>query len=903
MKKQQSILKIFLIISILSTAFIGIVFSRNDQENVDSGTCGSCHETPSITITTNYTGTGNSISIQQGQTFDIEITASGQNIGSVWVGYAFWHTGSDGIQLPDTTPFIAEDILVNEWNDGSDYYSLFSWQTVVSPMTRTFRITTTSSAVASETLVIQVAGQGDTSSNVISFGIDVIPGSDSSPPLVTITSPTDNSYVKGSSVPLTAIVDDGLGVGVDTVWAEITNATYNQTVSMTGTEPNYSGLWDLTDVADGTYTLTVKAKDIQIPPNINDTESITIKVDNNAPSIALESIVPNPSNGVTTITVSNSSSDIDGNGVRATISPPTGGDIYLGLNYQGGEIWNNTFTVTQTGKYDVTINATDYAGNTATIGPTTVRGDVTDPSVSITYPQEGQLVGGIVPITGIAMGTGSNIASISINDTIWGDASQNPQIDFATGSPSGVFVFENKSYIIPIEYWVEITVTDEAGNVNTSIRNFNVTSNDISPPILITYVSADPSNGFTNITVISTEDLDAGGPPLLNITLPSSAVIYRPMYLIDTRTWRTDYTVISDGTHTINVNATDEALNVGYAIKSFEGDITAPNISLTVTPDPSNGLTTIYAYNTTETVTSILANISTPSGGYLYDTLVYLGSNQWIGTFIVTETGTYIVYLNGTDVAGNVGYNSSSITGNIDGPSITIVSISPNPSDGLTTITVSNSTTDIDGNGIRANISTPSAGIIYVNLTYQGSNQWTGTFNVTEEGTYVMWINATNILGNPSIIGPSNISGDFSAPVIVINSPAIGDSSSNAPNFNVTITDILISTTWYSIFDGNQWSGNITFSGTTGTIDQTLWDSLSNGELIIRFYANDSLGNLAYVDTSLIKGIDGDSGGDTEFAILLNEEQFLITSVIITLVVLGGIVILMTDSDKKIQKK
>ena len=117
------------------------------------------------------------------------------------------------------------------------------------------------------------------------------------------------------------------------------------------------------------------------------------------------------------------------------------------------------------------INASDYAGNTALIGPTTVRGDITDPNVVITYPKEGELVGGVVPIVGIASGTGSNIASITINDTTWGDSSQNPQIDFATGNPSGVFAFENKSYIVPKEYWVEITITDEADNIDIEMED------------------------------------------------------------------------------------------------------------------------------------------------------------------------------------------------------------------------------------------------------------------------------------------------------------------------------------------------------------------------------------------------------------------------------------------------
>ena len=897
MKTRLKIIKLCILSALISTCFLGIAFSNYDETDVSSGNCSDGHSQEWITISTNYTG--NSVTISEGQIFDLEITATGQMTGDVWLGYAFWHTSSDGIQLPDTSPFIVEDYLVNEWNDGVDYYAQFAWQTVINPMTRTFRINTTC-LDGVETLTIQVAGDGSGSqnrySNVIDLTITVLPAPEYDPPHVTITAPTNDSYVKGSSVSITATVDDGSGAGVASVWAEITNATYNETVSMSGTEPNYSGTWDSTVVADGTYTLTVKANDAQVTPNVNDTESITIKVDNNAPSIAIESIVPNPSNGITTITASNSSSDIDGNGIRATITPPTGGNIYLDLIYQGSNIWNNTFTVTQNGDYDVSINATDYAGNTATIGPTLVTGDLIDPSVTITYPLEGQLVGGAISITGTATGTGSNVASLTINDTIWGDEFQKPQIDTVTGNPSGAFSFENKSVITPKEYWVEINITDDAGNVNSTIRYFIFTDADITAPNILITTSVELSNGFTNITVTTNEDLNAGGPPSLNITLPSSSVIYRPMFLIGTRTWRTNYTVISDGTHMINVNATDEDLNVGYGTKSFEGDVTVPTITLAVLPNPSNGLTVINAYNTTETVSSILANISTPSGGYIYHMLIYQGSNKWNATFIVTESGIYTINVNGTDLAGNFGYNSQGITGKVGGPGITIVSITPNPSNGLTTITTSNTTSDIDGNGIRVNVSTPSAGIIYVNLIYQGSNLWTGTFTVTEDGIYTIWINATNNLGDTAYIGPSIINGDFNAPVIVISSPNLGDSKTNPPNFDVSITDTFLNTTWYSIFDGTQWSENITFSGATGTIDQTLWESLSNGELIIRFYANDSLGNFAYAEISFIKEeVEED---EPKVAILIGGEQ-LLTILIISAVIPSSVGVGVTIQVKK----
>ncbi|UCC19655.1 MAG: hypothetical protein JSV62_16400 [Promethearchaeota archaeon] len=892
MRKRNFRIKSLMIFLLLLTPFLAVVLSSKDYADVSSGSCDTGHKTLSIALTTNYTG--NEVTIPQGETFDLEVTASGQVTGAdVWIGYAFWHTDSDSIQLPDTSPFITEDSLVNEWNDGDDYYALFAWEAVTEPMTRTFRITPSASPTT-EILTIQVAGKDDLRSNVIAFSITVV-APDNNPPDVTITSPTDNSYVGGSSVPITAIVDDNGGSGVDSVWAEITNATYNEMVILSGTEPNYSGTWDSTSVKDGVYNLIVKADDAL--GQLNDTEFITINVDNNPPEIFLESIIPNPSNGITTITVLNGSSDIDGNGIRTTISPPTGGDIHLDLNFQGSNIWNNTFTVTQTGTYLVKVNATDIAGNTVVIGPISVIGDLTLPNVVITSPTEGQDVGGIVSISGFAFGTGSKIASIYVNNSIWGDENQAPQIDTATGTQSGSFIFYNKSYIAPGVYWVEVNITDYAGNFNSTVRMFNMTSQDITPPTIFMEVSPDPSNGFTEILVISNEPLII--PPLLNITLPNSTVIYRPMVLIDTNTWRANYTVVNDGLHNIAISYTDLSSNQGYAFKTFMGDITAPTINLIVFPNPSNGLTIIEAYNFTEVVTSIYANISTPSG-FIYRTLIYQGSNKWNATFTVTDNWIYVVRVNGTDLAGNVGYASQSITGDVIGPSIVIDGISPNPSNGFTTISVSNSTSDINEDGIRANVTTPSMILLHIELVYQGSNLWTGSFNVTEDGIYTIYVNATDVLGDSTHIGPSIIYGDFSNPIITINSPEIGDLGESPPNFNITIIDYSIDSTWYKIYDGSKWSEITFFTGTTGTINQTIWDSLNNGELIIRFFANDTFGNTGYSDTSFIKGTEP-SDDDTELRILITGEQLTIIFIVLGFITIAGVIVALITNERKQQ--
>jgi len=774
---------------------------------------------------------------------------------------------------------------------------------------------------------------------------------DNSAPSVVFTAPSDNAYVSGSSVLINVTADDGSGVGVDTVWAEITNATYSDNVSMSGTEPDYSGTWDSTVVFDGTYTLAVKANDTA--GNLNNTESTSIKVDNSAPSITLDSVIPDPSNGITTLTVFNSSSDIDGNGIRANITDPSLGEIYLNLNYQGSNLWNGTFTVTQNGNYEVNINATDYAGNTGYDGPASITGDVETPIISIvsvlpnpsngvttiiasnsssdidvngiwatittpnfqsihvdlTYPggniwngtfiitengvytvninttdnagntgyagpiditgdiiapqvniespatDNDQIGGSTISISGNAVGTGSNILGIYINDSRWG-ISKHPQTD-PSGSASGPFIFNNNTNIPTGFYWVAINITDQAGNVNVSYRRFEVISFDINPPILvITSINPNPSNGFTNITVISNEPLKA--IPLLNITLPSSTVIYRTMILISPLTWKTNYTVVSNGLHTININGTDNADNVGYVSATFTGDVAPPIISIdTLLPNPSNGLVIITAKNLSSDINEngIWATISTPSFQSIFVKLDYQAGNIWNGTFTVIENGAYTVNLNATDYANNTGYAGPlMITGDLVQPSISIVNALPDPSSGLVVITATNSSTDINEKGIWATITTPSLQSIFVKLNYQGGDIWNGTFIVVESGLYEITINATDIAENTGYSGPINISGDVTSPVIDINSPQ-QDSliGTNAPAFKITVTEPNLHSTWYKLYNGTIWSNNVNFTGSIGTIETSLWNSMPNEVITIRFYANDTFGKIGTSQINVTK--------------------------------------------------
>ncbi|MFX1376080.1 MAG: nitrous oxide reductase family maturation protein NosD [Promethearchaeota archaeon] len=79
-------------------------------------------------------------------------------------------------------------------------------------------------------------------------------------------------------------------------------------------------------------------------------------------------------------------------------------------------------------------------------------------------------------------------------------------------------------------------------------------------------------------------------------------------------------------------------------------------------------------------------------------------------------------------------------------------------------------------------------------------------------------------------------------PIIAIITPTPSDLFGVvAPDFDISIDEYSLNTTWYTIDEG---ATNITFTGLTGTINQTAWNARPNGTIAIKFYANDTSSNI-----------------------------------------------------------
>ncbi|MFX1279823.1 MAG: OmpL47-type beta-barrel domain-containing protein [Promethearchaeota archaeon] len=70
-----------------------------------------------------------------------------------------------------------------------------------------------------------------------------------------------------------------------------------------------------------------------------------------------------------------------------------------------------------------------------------------------------------------------------------------------------------------------------------------------------------------------------------------------------------------------------------------------------------------------------------------------------------------------------------------------------------------------------------------------------------------------------------------------------------APNFEISITESNLHSTWYNLNGGI----NITFNLLSGMVNQTEWDKLTNGSVTIQFFANDTWGLEGFAEITIWK--------------------------------------------------
>jgi thermitase len=213
------------------------------------------------------------------------------------------------------------------------------------------------------------------------------PQTDITPPVVSISSPSDGSVITGGAITVSVSATDNVGVTKVELYV-------NGSLHSTDTSSPYSFLWDSSQRPDGTYQFYAKAYDAA--GNTAQSGSITLSLarpqtDTTPPVVSISS--PSDGSVITGGAITVSVSATDNVGVTKVELYVNGSLHSTDTSSPYSFLWDSSQR--PDGTYQFYAKAYDAAGNTAQSGSislnlTRPQTDITPPVVSISSPKEGQ---------------------------------------------------------------------------------------------------------------------------------------------------------------------------------------------------------------------------------------------------------------------------------------------------------------------------------------------------------------------------------------------------------------------------------------------------------------------------------------------------------------------------------
>ena len=377
-------------------------------------------------------------------------------------------------------------------------------------------------------------------------------GSDTTPPVVSMTAPGSGATVSGTAVTVSASASDAVGV----VGVQFTLDGAN--LGAEDTSSPYSVTWNTTTASNTTHTLAARARDAA--GNTTTATAVTVTVsntDNTLPTIAMTA----PGNGTTVsgnnVTVSaNASDNVGVVGVQFKLD---GGNLGAEDTASPYAISWNTLSVSN-GSHTLTATARDAANNVRTataVSVTVSNADTIAPLVSMTAPADGTTVSGnnvtvsasasdnvgVVGvqflIDGVATGPEDKTApySVSWNTTATGNG---PHSLAATARDAGGNSTTSASVGVTVNNPLAVTTNPVSGNTGSPV-NFTASASGGNPPYTYSWTFGDGGTGsgaspshtyladgtFTvTATVLDSLNATANGSATATITTSNSNVVF-----------------------------------------------------------------------------------------------------------------------------------------------------------------------------------------------------------------------------------------------------------------------------------------------------------------------------------------------------------------------------------------
>jgi major membrane immunogen (membrane-anchored lipoprotein) len=622
---------------------------------------------------------------------------------------------------------------------------------------------------------------------------------DTTNPVVSITSPANGKSVKGS-VPVTGTFTDLNPAGY--TWT-ITNSA-NHIVELKTFSGSSVAPLSLSKLADGTYTVTLEGFDLA---GNHSSDSITINVDNTAPTISVDTL---PLTSDNTPTITGKTDDPTAIITFTLNSDPT---IYTATN-NGDGTWSYTMpTVLSDGVYDISATATDPADNVGTAtGSITV--DAHQPGAPTLFtPSNNSYTNDNTPF--INWKASSKTTNNPVTYTV--EISSNSSF----GSPTITSGLTTSSYtpasLSDGPYYVRVDTTDNLGAISGWSNVHEFTVDTINPVVKITSPH-NYSHVKGSVEVNGTfSDLN---PDHYSWTITKSGHkgdIYHHDFS-GTTVAPLSLSKLADGTYTVTLEGFDLAGNHSSDSITITVDNTAPTASFTF-PTTLGPTATSFTVQFDEAVKANEA--SNPANYFL---------NNWPGaqSFSSLAGNATVTYNNLTHVATvtftNPGWyvsgeqqwgvkNIYDLAGNLINTNPTTAYSSPLTDPGLpgspTTTTPTNNdsvtwtwtaATDLGVNpsGVKGYIYEllDSSSSVVVPYSTTPSSALSATTTVVADGTYTLNVEAVDNAGNVGPASTGTVIVDTVPPTLTINP------STSSTNTNPTITGTTSDSTDVVTVDG-----------------------------------------------------------------------------------------------------
>ncbi|MCQ8849646.1 Ig-like domain-containing protein [Alteromonas stellipolaris] len=622
----------------------------------------------------------------------------------------------------------------------------------------------------------------DVAGNTASTSIDAVINTQGPNVVIETGSPTNGSEGIGGSSDapnseVVVVVTDSDGNSQTITGTTDENGNFNVAFPPGSEEGEYDIEVTVTDENGNSSTATTTTVFDTTPPVVNiDPQS---DANDTTPTISGNTDLPAGSEVVITVT------DSQGNTQTVTAVVDENGSFSADVDEALAE-----------GNYEVSVEATDAAGNTITVDDNGGSVDTTAPPLSLDPQTDGS------DTTPTISGT-TDLPPGSTVTIVVTDSAGNTQTIDAIVNDDGNFNVDVQTPLTEGEYTVEASATDDAGN--TTIVTEDGGNIDTQAPT----IALEPlgTSNDTTPSISGSTNLEAGSTVTLTVTDSAGNSQTFPATVDANGEFSADVpTELTDGDYTVEATATDAARNTASTSQTGTVDTNSPNLTLAPLGDDNDTTPTISGTTDLPAGSTVTLSVTDALG----NTQAFTATVDGSGNFSVDvpnplAEGEYSVTAAATDTNGNTA-TATETGGNIDITS-PLINLDAQGSTNDTTPTISGSTDQAPGSSVSITV-TDSAG-----------NTQTFVAVVESDGTF-------------SIDVPAELAdGDFTVTATVTDDAGNQDSASTQGNIDTAAPTLTL--------DPQDESNDTTplISGTTdlpqaSTVTLVVTDSLGNQQTI-----------------------------------------------------------------------